>query len=69
MEVDPSLSQFKHPINDQNHAYNDRPQQGNVQKPFANSGRYTVVQDANLAGKNSIFLCFNVHIICLVIIR
>lgn len=41
MEVDPSLSQFKHPTNYQNLAYSDRPHQGNVQKPFANSGRYT----------------------------
>lgn len=41
MEVDPSLSQFRHPTNyNPSHDHNDRPQ-GNLQKRAANSGRYT----------------------------
>lgn len=40
MEVDPSLSQFKHTTNYAGQAYNDRPH-GSIQKRGANSGRYT----------------------------
>lgn len=40
MEVDPSLSQFKHPTNYSGHDYNDK-QQGIRPKRTANSGRFT----------------------------
>lgn len=40
MEVDPSLSQFRHPTNYSGHDRSDR-QQGNKQKRAANSGRFT----------------------------